>query len=114
MNLGDLRYPVRVPGEFTSVAELEEVSIREADGEAIRIKDVARVIDGFEEQDTYSRVEGTESLSISLTRRAGETREGVEVPLRIFVSLDQLGEFIHWIKDVAKDRLVLQTLQGFS
>lgn len=72
VELGELRYPVRVPGEFRRVPEIADVVVREVDGEPIRVWQVARVVDGYEEQKTYSRVGGQTSLSLSLTRRAGE------------------------------------------
>ena len=72
VELGDLAYSVRVPGEYERVSEIERLVIREEAGEPIRVEHVAEVIDGFEERSTYSRLNGVESVSLSVTRRAGE------------------------------------------
>ena len=72
VELGDLAYSVRVPSEFERVAEIERIVIREEEGEPIRVEHVAEVIDGLEEQSTHSRLNGSESVSLSVTRRAGE------------------------------------------
>ncbi|PJB37273.1 MAG: hypothetical protein CO108_21500 [Deltaproteobacteria bacterium CG_4_9_14_3_um_filter_63_12] len=85
VKMGDLSYTVRVPGEFRNVDEIQEVIIREAEGEFIRVKDVAVVRDTFQEAETYSRVNGLPSLSLSVTRRAGENilRIAEEVKVKV-------------------------------
>jgi multidrug efflux pump subunit AcrB len=42
------------------------------DGKPIYIKDVADIRDTYKDRDTYSRLDGTESVSIRITKRAGE------------------------------------------
>ncbi len=72
VDVGDVTYLVRVPGEFSSVREIEEVVIRQEEGHPIRIRDVAVVKDGFEDQATFSRLNSQPSVSLSISRRAGE------------------------------------------
>jgi len=72
IDLGEFKYLVRVPGEFTSILEIEELVIRMEEGTPIHVRDVARVVDGYEEETTYSRLNGVPSVSISVSRRAGE------------------------------------------
>jgi multidrug efflux pump len=72
LELGGLNYSVRVPGEFETVEQINDLVVRQTEGGAIYVRDVARVIDGYEQQATYSRLNGLESVSLSITRRAGE------------------------------------------
>jgi CzcA family heavy metal efflux pump len=72
VDVGDLKYLVRVPGEFQSPAEIEALVIRMEEGQPIHVRDVARVVDGYEEESTYSRINRTQSVSLSVTRRGGE------------------------------------------
>lgn len=72
IDVGDQTYLVRVPGEFEEVAEIEDVIVREEDGVAIYVRDVAEVIDGFEDVTSYSRIEMEQAVSVIVTRRAGE------------------------------------------
>jgi len=72
LDVGDDKLLVRVPAEFDSVTEIEDVVIRDEDGQPIYVRDVATVIDGYEEISTMSRLDGTQSVSISISRRAGE------------------------------------------
>ena len=72
VDVGDVTYLVRVPGEFTSVREIEEVVVRVEEGHPIRVRDVAVVRDGYEDQATFSRINSQPSISLSVSRRAGE------------------------------------------
>ena len=72
VDVGDVTYLVRVPGEFASVREIEDVVIRTEEGYPIRVGDVAMVKDGYEDQATFSRLNSQPSVSLSVSRRAGE------------------------------------------
>lgn len=72
LDLGDLKFLVRVPGEFDSVSEIEGLVVRMEDGQPIYLRDVAAVHDGYEDETTFSRINGTQSVSLSVSRRAGE------------------------------------------
>lgn len=72
IDVGEQTYLVRVPGEFEEVIEIEDVIVREEDGIAIYVRDVADVIDGFEEVTSHSRIEMEQAVSVIVTRRAGE------------------------------------------
>jgi multidrug efflux pump len=42
------------------------------DGHPVRLRDVGRVIDGYEERQTISRMDGVESVTLRVKKRAGE------------------------------------------
>ncbi|MCA9300167.1 MAG: efflux RND transporter permease subunit, partial [Phycisphaerales bacterium] len=107
VDVGEMQFLVRVPAEFESAAELEDLIIREEDGYPIRVRDVATVVDGFEEQATYSRLSGVESVSLSITRRAGEniiriTDEAKAIIDRYTIEYDDLVSFTV-LADVSDD-----------
>lgn len=72
IDVGEQTYLVRIPGEFKSVREIEDVVVRQEDGEAVFVRDVARVVDGFEDVSSYSRLDDVQAVSVIVTRRAGE------------------------------------------
>ncbi|MFT5993216.1 MAG: multidrug efflux pump [Flavobacteriales bacterium] len=72
IDVGDNNYLVRVPGEFEQVRDLETVVVRVENGVPIRLTDVAQIVDGFEDEATYSRLNRTPSVSLNISRRAGE------------------------------------------
>ncbi len=72
MDLGRSRYLVRVPGEFHSVDEISKVIVAVRNGRPVYLGDVARIIDGFKDRETYSRLNGRESVTVSIQKRSGE------------------------------------------
>lgn len=65
-------YLLRVPGEFTSASDIENVPVKNVGGQTIFVRDVGRVIDGYADRATYSRMNGTPSISLSVQKRVGE------------------------------------------
>ncbi len=62
---------VRVPGEFGGAAEIENVALPRRGDRPVFVRDVASVIDGFEDRTTYSRMNGEPSVSLGLVKRTG-------------------------------------------
>jgi len=72
---GDSDVSVRVPGEFESIDELENLVFSVADpknpqakGRLIRLKDVAKITDGVKERTAYSTLNGTDTIVMVLTK----------------------------------------------
>ncbi|MGE3724106.1 MAG: efflux RND transporter permease subunit [Candidatus Sericytochromatia bacterium] len=72
IQLGNVKYLVRIPGEFTSVPQIENIVVKTPQGKPVYLRDVARVVDGYKDRETYARLNGTESVSISVQKRVGE------------------------------------------
>jgi len=69
---GEQEVSVRVPGEFTSISELEELQFSKSDpnnpmgkGRLIRLKDVATIRDTIAERSAYSTLDGADDCSCS-------------------------------------------------
>ncbi len=62
---------VRVPGEFANPKEIESVALPRRGDRPVFVRDVATVVDGFEERSTYSRMNGEPSVSLGVVKRAG-------------------------------------------
>ncbi|MCP4604195.1 MAG: efflux RND transporter permease subunit [Proteobacteria bacterium] len=72
LRLGSSKYSVRVPGEYRDVRKMEEIVIKSPEGHPVRLKDIGRVIDGFKERETISRIDGIECVTLRVKKRAGE------------------------------------------
>ena len=71
VDLGRGNVLLRVPGEFDDPYQIEEVAIKRVGDQPVFVRDVARVIDGFAERETYSRMSGASSVTLAVTKRAG-------------------------------------------
>ncbi len=62
---------VRIPGEFSLVAEMRQVLLTERDGRPVYLTDIASISDTFKDRDSLSRINGKPCVSISIKKRSG-------------------------------------------
>nr|HMR07001.1 efflux RND transporter permease subunit [Polyangiaceae bacterium] len=62
---GGSNFLVRVPGEISKPAEIEGVGIKRIGDRPVFVRDVAKVVDGFEDATTYSRMDGAPAVSLA-------------------------------------------------
>ncbi|MBC7521828.1 MAG: efflux RND transporter permease subunit, partial [Sandarakinorhabdus sp.] len=68
---GDQRLNVQAGGAFRSVDEVADVPVRARDGTVLRVKDVAKVGWGYEEQPHYARYNGKRAVWVTMTQKDG-------------------------------------------
>ncbi|MBE3133668.1 MAG: efflux RND transporter permease subunit, partial [Acidobacteria bacterium] len=62
---------LRTKGEFTRLAEIEDVILRSSGGSTVRLRDVGTVSDGFEERTSTTRLDGADAVSFSIRKQSG-------------------------------------------
>ena len=72
ITLGQGRYQLRVPGEFETPEEILGLIVATHEGRPIYLKDVATVVDGVKDETSRSRLDGIDSVNISVKKRVGE------------------------------------------
>jgi CzcA family heavy metal efflux pump len=72
MDIGQSNYLVRVPGEIEDPTIIGDLMVKSDKGAPVYIRDVAKVIYGYKERDTYSRQNGVESITLVIKKRSGE------------------------------------------
>ncbi len=72
ITLGHGRYQLRVPGEFTTPDEIYGLVVGSFNGRPVYLKDMAKVVDGFKDEDSRSRLDGRDAVNIAVKKRAGE------------------------------------------
>jgi hydrophobic/amphiphilic exporter-1 (mainly G- bacteria), HAE1 family len=69
---------VRTIGEFGNVEAIRNVIVATApDGSTVRLRDIANVVDGFEEARTLARVNGREAVTFDVVKRSGQNTVAV-------------------------------------
>ncbi|MEX1211319.1 MAG: efflux RND transporter permease subunit [Balneolaceae bacterium] len=103
LKMGMLDYNVRVPGEFDSVYDLEQVVLGNIDGQSIHLRDVARIRDGFRDQTRVVRVNQNQGAMIMVQKQSDANTVSVaeEALSVINQELDHLPEDVefHVIND---------------
>jgi multidrug efflux pump len=72
IRLGQGRFQLRVPGEFRTPAEIYGLVMGTHKGQPIYLKDLARVVDGFKDETSRSRLDGRSAVNIAVKKRSGE------------------------------------------
>ena len=62
---------LRTKGEFVTPDEIEDVILRSDGGSTVRVRDVGRVVDGFEERTSTTRLDGADAVSFSIKKQSG-------------------------------------------
>ena len=86
IRMADGRFQLRVPGEFQTPEEIYGLVVGLHQGRPVYLKDVARVVDGFKDEEGRARLDGREAINIQVKKRAGEN------VLRIAEQVDLLVE----------------------
>ncbi|MBU0480323.1 MAG: efflux RND transporter permease subunit [Proteobacteria bacterium] len=95
LRLGNGRFQLRVPGEFKTPSEIYGLVMGTHNGQPVYLKDLARVVDGFKDETSRSRLDGRSAVNITVKKRTGEN---------IIAITDQLDELLNrsektWPKD---------------
>lgn len=67
-----LRRSISVKGEFKDVETIKNLVVVSAEGSPIYLRDIAEVVDGFKEQESYARLYGKNVITLNVVKRSGE------------------------------------------
>jgi multidrug efflux pump len=70
-NFGSKR-TIRVAGQFKSPEEIKNIMIKSGSGAIVYIKDIADVKDSFKEQESFSRFDGKNVITLNVIKKSGE------------------------------------------
>jgi CzcA family heavy metal efflux pump len=108
---------LRVPGEVEDPVAVEGFVIKAVGQRPIQIRDVATVRYGFKDRNSYSRINGAESVSLSIQKRSGANI--IEVTDRVKAEVERLrptwpaGVDVRFLADQSKDiRIMVADLEN--
>ncbi|MFO7765508.1 MAG: efflux RND transporter permease subunit [Pelovirga sp.] len=87
IEIGESKYLLRIPGEFTGPHEIDNLVLTQREGRIIYFKDVADVVDAFEDRSSYSRLNGKQGVTLAIKKRAGANI--IDVADRVFALLEE-------------------------
>lgn len=98
LEVGSMKYLLRVPGEFKTVSEIENIVVKSPGGNPIYLRDVASAKMGYKDRSTYSRL-------LTFTENANGDRVVVAQPNVSLSVVKRAGENIIDIADKAKAQI---------
>ncbi len=87
IDIGQGKYLLRIPGEFTDPAQIDRLVVTARDGRPIYFKDIATVYDTFEDRTSHARLNGRKSVTLAIKKRTGENI--IAVADQVFALLEQ-------------------------
>jgi multidrug efflux pump len=72
IKLGETRRSVRTVGEFKDITELENIVVKRDGQVVVYLKDLAEVVDGYEEAKTFTRLDEQSVVSVQVIKKSGE------------------------------------------
>ncbi|MBM3819675.1 MAG: hypothetical protein FJW14_11785 [Acidimicrobiia bacterium] len=87
---------LRTTGEFETPEEIENVILRSASGSTVRVRDVGRVVDGFEERTSTTRLNGSDAVSFSIKKQSGANTAAISE--RVLATLERVRSSVPGIE----------------
>jgi multidrug efflux pump len=72
IKVGEMKRSVRIEGEFKDPNAIGNIVVKTMRGAPIYIKDVADVVYGFEEKESYARLNHKSVITLNIVKKAGE------------------------------------------
>lgn len=72
LKMGNTLRSVRTVGEFKSLDEIRNIILKQDPTQIVYLKDVAEIIDGFEDKKTYARLDGKSVVTLAVIKKDGE------------------------------------------
>ncbi len=108
---------LRVPGEVGDPRRIEDFVVKAIGGQPIRIRDLAEVSFGFKDRSSYSRIDGADSVSLSVQKRSGANIIAVTDTIKAEVERRReswpAGVEVAFLADMSKDiRIMVADLEN--
>ncbi len=124
IDVGVMKRTMRVVGQFTSVEQLNQIVIKSGFGGYVYLKDIAEIKDDFKEQESFSRLNGKNVITVSVIKKSGqnlieasdkikdilETKIKPSLPKEVQVSIT--GDMSRFTRN-SLDELVNTIIMGF-
>lgn len=101
IDIGEAKYSLKIPAEFSSPEEIDHLVVAIRDNKPVYLSDIAVAIDTFKDRESFSRVDGKESVTLKVKKRSG---------VNILKMADQVKAIAYGYKDrVSKEVDILIT-----
>ena len=81
---------VRLVGEYANIKDIENVLIRTATGQMVKLSELATIKDSFKEQTSYSFVNGEQALSLNVSKQSDANT--VQVAENVLKQVERLSK----------------------
>ena len=66
------RRSIRIKGEFDRAVDMQDIIVKHEKGNIVYLRDIAEVVDGYKDANSYARMDGYPVVSIDVIKKSGE------------------------------------------
>ena len=85
-----IRNTVRIKGQFADVQTIRNIIVHSSGGAYVKLSDIADVVDGFEEQESFARLNGKNVITLNVIKKTGAN---------LLDASDQIKEIVDNLKE---------------
>jgi len=67
-----MKRSIRVVGQFDNIDVIRNLALRSSSGALVYLKDIATITDGFKEQESFSRLNGENVITLNVIKKSGQ------------------------------------------
>ncbi|SIT90304.1 efflux RND transporter permease subunit [Pontibacter indicus] len=72
ISVGEMKRSVRVVGQYTDPNKIGDIVVKSLSGANVQLKEIAEVKEGFEEQESFARLDNSPVITLNIIKRSGE------------------------------------------
>ena len=81
-----VRRTLNIKKEYGSAEEISNTVIKSPTGSSIYLRDIASVVDGFKEQESYARLNGRNVITLNVKKRSGQNLIEASDKIRVIIA----------------------------
>ncbi|TGE05316.1 efflux RND transporter permease subunit [Hymenobacter fodinae] len=86
VDVGAQKRAVRVAGQYVRAEDIADIQVKNLNGAAVRLGDIATVQDGFKDRESYARLDGKPAITLNVVKRQGENLIDASDKIKALVS----------------------------
>ncbi len=90
LEVADMKRTIKVKGQFVSALDMQNIVVKNLEGAAIYLKDIAQIRDTVKEQESFARLDGKNVVTLNIVKRSGENL--IETAKKIKETVEHLKE----------------------
>ncbi|MHC2990698.1 copper transporter [Pontibacter sp. HJ8] len=88
VTVGEMKRSVRVVGQYIDPNKIGDIVVQSLSGANIQLKEIAEVKEGFEEQESFARLDNAPVITLNVIKRSGENL--IEASNKIHQTLEEM------------------------
>ncbi len=103
IKMDGLRRTLNVKKEFDNAEQIANLVIKTPTGSSVYLRDIAEVVDGFKEQESYATLFGKNVITLNVKKRSGEN---------LIEASDKINDLIKEMKETSLPKNLTVTITG--